>query len=224
MASPLGKLFGKSPIAPIQQHMQLAQESVQLLCEVLTACADADFSRAEELQGVIRDTVADTRELRRDIRRHLPGGLLLAMPRPDLLMLLDIQERIAECAAEACAPVVLRKMRPTGALQRNLDQYCTLLAAAVGEALTAIRDLDEMLTQGFGTRERRVMEKMLAALHKQLARCETQQQKLLRHIVKSEADHDPLESMFHYQIAQHLAALSRALRDLGEQLDLLIAK
>lgn len=224
MASPLGKLFGRSPIAPIQQHMQLAQETVQLLCEVLSACADDDFDRAEKLQRVIRETVADTRELRRDIRRHLPGGLMLAMPRPDLLTLLDIQERIAEYAADACGPVVLRRMRFSPALQKSLDQYCSLLAAAVGEALAAIRDLDEMLTQGFGTRERKAMEKMLTALQRQLTRCATQQQKLLREIVRQENTATPVESMFQYQIAGHLEQLARTLRDLGEQLDLLIAK
>ena len=53
MASPLGKLLGTSPIKPIQQHMQLAQDSVQGLCELLAACADGDWKRAGEIHRII---------------------------------------------------------------------------------------------------------------------------------------------------------------------------
>lgn len=169
MTSPLGKLFGRSPIEPIQQHMQLAQETVQLLCELLAASADQDWTRVAEIHSVIDSTTAEARKLRREIRQHLPRGLLLAMPRPDLLELLDIQNRITVCVREIARPVALRGMQFPPALQTILDKLCSLLAATVGEALTAIRELDELITQGFGKRERRIMEKMLISLERQVS-------------------------------------------------------
>jgi uncharacterized protein len=94
MASPLGRLFGKSPIAPIQRHMQLAQESVQMLCALLTALGDGEQQRAGEIEALMARVVAEARDRRHDVRTHLPRGLLLAMPRAGLLELVDIQQDI----------------------------------------------------------------------------------------------------------------------------------
>ncbi|EED32083.1 hypothetical protein TIGR00153 [gamma proteobacterium NOR5-3] len=224
MTSPLGKLFGRSPIEPIQQHMQLAQETVQLLCELLAASADQDWTRVAEIHSVIDSTTAEARKLRREIRQHLPRGLLLAMPRPDLLELLDIQNRITVCVREIARPVALRGMQFPPALQTILDKLCSLLAATVGEALTAIRELDELITQGFGKRERRIMEKMLISLERQVRRCDAQQQRLVRQLSKTEDSFPVLDAVFYYQIAAALAQLADACGEVGEQLELLLAR
>jgi predicted phosphate transport protein (TIGR00153 family) len=224
MASPLGKLFGRSPIAPIQMHMQLAQETVQMLCSVLSACADDDFARATELLTLIDGTVAEARQKRREIRQHLPRGLMLAMPRPDLLELLNIQARVADHARACALPLVVREMSIPKPLVKPLDTHASLLAAAADEALTAIRDLDEMLTQGFGQHERKIMEKMLAALDRRLARTATQRRALLTTLSKTEGTLSPLDAMFFYQLFEQFAHLARACADVGEQLELLIAR
>ncbi len=224
MASPLGKLFGKSPIMPIQQHMQLAQESVQLLCELLAASADQDWPRVAEIETLIDSTALEARKMRREIRQQLPRGLLLAMPRPDLLELLDIQERIADRVREVARPVALRGMTFPAAMQSILDRLCSLLAATAGEALGAIRELDELIEQGFGKNEHRMMDKMLASLDRQVQRCDAQQQRLFRQICKSEESLPVLDAVFYYQIAAALGQLSEACGEVGEQLDLLLAR
>lgn len=224
MTSPLGKLFGKSPIQPIQQHMQLAQETVQLLCELLAASADQNWSQVSDIHRVINSTTADAAKLRREIRQELPRGLLLAMPRTDLLELLNIQNRVAVCARDIAQPVALRQMQFPPALQAILDTYCSLLAATVGETLRAIRELDELITEGFGKRERKIMEKMLKSISRQARRCDTQQLRLLRHLSKTEGNVPALDAVFYYQIATALAALADACTEVGEQLELLLAR
>lgn len=217
-------LFGKSPIRPIQQHMQLAQEAVQLLCELLTASADRDWARVGQIHSVIDSTAAKAKELRREIRQQLPRGLLLAMPRPDLLELLDIQNRLVLCVRDIARVIALRGMQFPKPLQGILDKHCTLLAATVGEALTAIRELDELITDGFGSQERKIMDKMLSSLARQVQRCDTQQQRLVREIGKSEASVATLDAIFYYQIAATLAQLADACGEIGEQLELLLAR
>ncbi|MFK8042533.1 DUF47 family protein [Congregibacter brevis] len=224
MTSPLGKLFGRSPIQPIQEHMQLAQETVQLLCELLAASADQDWNRVAEIHSVIDSTTSDARKLRREIRQQLPRGLLLAMPRPDLLELLDIQNRITVCVREIARPVALRGMQFPKQLQTILDKHCSLLAATAGQALTAIRELDELITEGFGQRERKIMEKMLGSLERQVRRCDAQQQRLVRQLGKTEDSFPVLDAVFYYQIATALAQLADACGEVGEQLELLLAR
>ncbi|WOJ92518.1 DUF47 family protein [Congregibacter variabilis] len=204
--------------------MQLAQETVQLLCELLAASADQDWTRVAEIHSVIDSTTGEARKLRREIRQQLPRGLLLAMPRSDLLELLDIQNRITVCVREIARPVALRGMQFPSALQTILDKLCSLLAATVGEALTAIRELDELISQGFGKHERKIMQKMLGSLDRQVRRCDTQQQRLVRQLSRTEDSFPVLDAIFYYQIAAALAQLADACGEVGEQLELLLAR
>lgn len=223
MASPLGKLLGTSPIKPIQQHMQLAQDSVQGLCELLAACADGNWTRAGEIHRIIEGTVSEANTLRREIRVHMPRSLWLAMPRNDLLTLVDTQQHIADGVQDIASPLALRSMAFPSAIQKNIDSVCSLLADCAGQALTAIRELDEMLTQGFGKQERALVSKMLRNLEKRVSRCEKQQRQLFKQISRCEGDVSDLDAMFFYRINDALSALTRNCADVGEQLDLLLA-
>ncbi|MFT7287430.1 MAG: putative phosphate transport protein (TIGR00153 family) [Halieaceae bacterium] len=224
MSSPLGKLFGRSPIAPIQQHMQIAEETVQLLCGLLTASADQDWTRVDEIHGLIKGTTSAARQLRREIRQHLPRGLLLAIPRPDVLELLDIQERITDTTRDIARPIALRGMGFPPALNKIIGRHCSLISGASNQALTAIRELDEMIETGFGGRERKTVEKMLVTLDRLVQRCDAQHERLFRQLCRSEDTLPPLDVMFYYQIAAALDSLASACGEIGEQLRLLLAQ
>ena len=49
----LGNLFGRSPIRPIQEHMQIAEEAAQLLPQLIQATIDDDWERASEIHKAI---------------------------------------------------------------------------------------------------------------------------------------------------------------------------
>ena len=224
MASPLGRLFGKSPIAPIQRHMQLAQESVQMLCELLTALADGEAKRAGEIQALMTRTVAEARDLRHDVRKHLPRGLLLAMPRADLLELVEIQQDILTRGISLALPLARRGLTVTPALRTHLDALCSALADAADKALAAIRELDEMLELAFMQHERGPVHEALDALGEQLARCEEEHKRLLTELNQQESSLPPVDVMLLQQTAAALAGLALRCSDVGDQLDLLLAR
>jgi predicted phosphate transport protein (TIGR00153 family) len=224
MASPLGRLFGKSPIAPIQRHMQLAQESVQMLCELLTALADGELQRADDIQALMIRTVAEARDLRHDLRKHLPRGLLLAMPRADLLQLVEIQQDIVTRCMSLTLPLAGRGLTITPALRTRLDALCSALADAADRALAAIRELDEMLELAFMQNERGPVHKALDALREQLAQCEEQHRRLLGELNEQEATLPAVDVMLLHQAGAALAGLALRCSDVGDQLDLLLAR
>jgi predicted phosphate transport protein (TIGR00153 family) len=222
--NPLGRLLGRSPIAPLQQHMQLAEESVQLLCQLVQAAGDGSAGHGSEIAGLLEDCAGRARQLRRDIRHHLPRGLLLAMPRPDLLELLQLQQALVDGALAASRPLAVRGISPPPALRKSLDRLCTLVADCASQAQAAIRELDELLSQGFGDHEHKVMERALNALEKQRERCEQQQQRLLRATHRSESALDALDAIFLYRLTDDLAGLGAMSGEIGEQLRLLMAR
>ena len=52
--SPLGTLFGRSPIGPIQDHMALADQAAQLVPDLLRATAADDWEKASQVIPVCR--------------------------------------------------------------------------------------------------------------------------------------------------------------------------
>ncbi|MEM9313058.1 MAG: DUF47 family protein [Pseudomonadota bacterium] len=224
MASPLGRLFGKSPIAPVQQHMQLAEEGIQLLCELFAAVGDGDQPRARDIQGLMTAAVRRGRELRHGIREHLPRGLLLAMPRTDLLQLVDIQQDILTRCGALAAPLGTRGLMLPDALRGTIETLCSHLADAGGRALAAIRELDEILELAFVQRERGPVNEALDALSSQLEACEAQHRGALGALAEHESSMTPMNAMFTYQVCAELAALARRCGDVGDQLDLLLAR
>ena len=223
MASPLGKLLARSPIAPIQRHMQFAQESVQLLCELIASAGEADPARTAQIHTLLRATCDEARALRHDIRRELPGGLLLAMPRPDLLTLVDLQQAVCTRVRLAAQPPAVRGLRLPPALTRGTDRLCSQLAEVGSATLAAIRELDEMLEQGFGRRERQHVTRLLDALGRQVARCDAQQLRLTRQVRKQEKALDALDALLLYRLMQDLNGVASQCGDVGEQLHLLLA-
>jgi len=224
MASPLGRLFGKSPVAPVQQHMQLAQESVQRLCELFAALGDADAARAAEIHGRLETTVNEARKLRHDIREHLPRGLLLAMPRADLLHLLDIQHAILTRGLALATPLALRGVALPKDLRSAIDTWCSHIADAADKALTAIRELDEILEMAFVQRERGPVNDALDALRSELEHCEEQYRTVLGALVAGEAALAPVDAALLYASCAALADVARRCSDVGDQLELLLAR
>lgn len=223
--SPLGRLFGRSPITPIQQHMQLAEESVQLLCQMLSAAVAGDRGDpVVELSDLIAANRSRALELRRDIRDALPRGLLLAMPRPDLLALLDCQQRVCDAAVEVTRSIVLRPTDIPAPLAKSLERFCSHLADEAGQVLTAIRELDELIEQGFGDAERRAVVKLLDGAERQLMHCQRIHERLVVKLAQREADIAPLDAMFLYRLLDSLLAVAERSADVAEQLRLLLAR
>jgi hypothetical protein len=57
----LGNLFGRSPIGPIQEHMRVANQAVQLLPDLLRACSAEDWDTSQGTAQGIGHRPADPR-------------------------------------------------------------------------------------------------------------------------------------------------------------------
>lgn len=223
--SPLGRLFGRSPIAPLQEHMRLAEKGVKMLCDLrVAAAAGAPQQQREHMHAQLQQHAGAARQLHRDLRQQLPRGLLLAVPRPDLLTLLDQQQQIVHASRHTADALALRTTGVPEALRDAMDALGAAVLGSAGQALTAIRELDEMIEQGFGDHERHHVARLLDTLDQQQAAGRSSYHRLLRAV----ADHEdalasPLDGLFLYRISDGLNAVLEACGGVGEQLRLLLA-
>jgi predicted phosphate transport protein (TIGR00153 family) len=220
----LGSLLGRSPIGPIQEHMQVATEAARRLPELFQAAAQNDWTLATELQKDISKSERAADKIKRSVRRHLPKSLFLPVPRSDLLELVSIQDRVANTARDIAVLVIGRNMVFPEPLQEGLREFVAACVAAANQALTAIQELDELLEVGFSGREVKRVEAMLKQLDKMERRTDKMAAALRAKLFKLESELPPVDVMFYYRVLSLLGTLADEAETVGDRLQILMAR
>jgi predicted phosphate transport protein (TIGR00153 family) len=223
--SPLGNLFGRSPIGPIQEHMSLADNAAQLVPALFRATAADDWEKAAQVHKDIVAEEAAADKLKRSVRKHLPNSLFLPVSRSDLLTLVGIQDHVANTAKDIAGLVIGRSIRFPEKLEDAVIELAEASAATSDQALKAIQELDELLAVGFtGREEVRRVESMLKELDKLEGISDKLAIKLRSRLFKLEKDLPPVEVMFLYQIITLICTVADDAEIVGDRLQILMAK
>jgi len=223
-SNPLSSLFGRSPIGPIQEHMQVANDAAQLLPAFLKAAQDDDWKLAEEIFRRIGEAEEAADKLKRSVRRHLPNSLFLPVPRTDLLELVTIQDHVANTAKDIAGLMLGREMRFPDKLEKHLLEFARACTATCEQALVAIRELDELLEVGFTGREVVRVEGLIKELDKLEGRTDKQSKALRARLFKLERKLYAVDVMFYYKVIELLAGLADSAERVGHRLQILMAK
>lgn len=222
--NPLGSLFGRSPIRPIQEHMQVANEAAQLLPDLFSAAAAGDWEQVRAIQKQITAAEREADKLKRSVRRHLPKSLFMPVPRSDLLQLVSIQDAVANTAKDIGMIVTGRNMQFPQKLQAGLMEYVEACADTSQQALAAIQELDELLEVGFSGLEVKRVEGMLKELDKLERRTDKLAVTLRGRLFRMESELPPVDVMFYYRVLALLGALADEAETVGDRLQILMAK
>jgi len=220
----LGNLFGRSPIGPIQEHMRVANQAVQLLPDLLRASSAEDWDTAKALHKEIEQAERAADKLKRSVRRHLPKSLFLPVPRSDLLGLVSMQDSVANTARDVAVIIMGRNMRFPESLQEGVLEYTEACAATSNQALLAIQELDELLEVGFSGREVKLVEAMLKQLDKMERRTDKMAIDLRGKLFKLESELPPVDVMFYYRVLSLLGQVADEAEAVGDRLQVLMAK
>ena len=222
--NPLGKLFGRSPIEPIQEHMQAAHQAAQLLSPFVQATMDEKWEKADKVYKKILEAEQNADQLKRSIRQHLPKSLFLPVPRTDLLELVAIQDHVANCAKDVAGVITGRKMQFPEKMHKGIMEFVETCAATSAQALASVQQLDELLEVGFTGRGVKLVEDMLKELDKLEGRTDRQAITLRARLFKIEEKLPPVEVMFYYQIFGLIGGVADAAEKVGDRLQILIAR
>lgn len=222
--NPLGDLFGRSPIGPIQEHMQIANQAAQLLPDFFRATAGDNWDEAKAIHKQINEAEGAADKIKRSVRRHLPKSLFMPVPRSDLLSLVSVQDKVANRAKDIAGLAIGRKMRFPEPIMPGVIELAEACAATCQQALLAIRELDELLEVGFTGREVKRVEAMLKELDKLERRTDTMAVSLRAGLFKIESDLPPVDVMFYYRVLTLLGSLADQAESVGDRLQILMAK
>ncbi len=218
------KIFGNSPITPLQKHIGMVIECVELLPAYFDAVVREDWDKATELQAQLADKENKADEIKNQLRVKLPSGLFLPVDRRDLLEVLDLQDHIANKAKDISGLTLGRKMTLPGQIQSTYLDFLNRCIDATRQAQVAINELDELVAAGFRGDETVKVKNMIEQL--QIIEHETDelQIRIRAELFAIEAELPPIHAVFLYKIIEWTGDLADYAQSTGNRLQLMLAK
>jgi predicted phosphate transport protein (TIGR00153 family) len=221
--NPFSNLFGQSPIKPIQEHMVTVHQCAEQLLPYFEAVMAADWDKAKTIQKQISKLESEADKQKKTVRLNLPKSLFLPVPRTDLLDLITMQDKVANCSKDIAGIMLGRKMVIPEKLSELMTEYVAVAVATSAQALKAIEEMDELLETGFRGREVKVVEELITELDRLEHTNDKLQVKVRARLFKQEKDLPPVDVMFLYTIIDWIGVLADRAQKVGSSLQRLMA-
>lgn len=218
------KMFGQSPLRPVQKHMAVACKTAEMLMPFYEACSQQDWSMATQLQQDVAQSENEADRMKKEIRSHLPKSLFLPVPRGDLLAVLSAQDKVANQAKDIAGLMLGRMIHIPKTMQATFQKLLEVSVASCRQAKKAIDELDELLECAFRGSEIRVVEQMIDELDNLESTTDDLQVELRQQLFAIESQLPPIEVMFLYKTIESVGALADCAHAVGGRLHILLAR
>ncbi len=217
----IAKLFGKSPFAPLQTHMDKVARCVGELPALFQALTSQNMEAIQRIGKNISELEHEADLTKNDIRHHLPKSLFLPVDRGALLEILSLQDALADQAEEIARHAAMRKL-PFANLQEDFLSFCGKNIESFWLVRKVIKELDELLESSFGGIEAQKVKGMVD----HIAFCEYEtdlmQNQLIRNLYQN-GDGMPYP-VFHlfFMLIQEIGSLAFLSENLGNRVRMLL--
>jgi len=213
----IARLFGKSPFAPLQSHMDLIADCISTLPPVFEA-----WLHGEPSAGVqkISNLEQEADLIAESIRAHLPKSLFLQIDRTALLDILHIQEQIATQAEVIAFHTTVDGMKIPPILDGKFQQLVQHNIEIFWRAHAVVKELDGLLESAFGGLEARKVHGMIEQIPFLEHDANTELWAVKKLLYTAEIPHQT----FHWIIrfVEAIRGLSRLSEQLSERIRLLL--
>lgn len=223
-SSYLTKLFGRSPVRPLQEHMTKVRACVSQLNPLIAAVIAEDYKKVCKVQEKITQLEHEADDIKKYLRLHLPTGLFMPVDRRDLLEVLTMQDNIANQSKDIAGLIRGRKMSLPKKMHKLFGKYCDRSIDAVSQAHSIINELDELVETGFRGIEVKQVKKMITELDNIESDTDKIQIKLREILFGLEDKLRPTDVMFLYQLIKWMGNVADCAQRVGSRLQLMLAR
>lgn len=222
--NPILQMFARSPFKPMQEHIAKAHACALELVPFFDAVMANDWEKAEAVQQRIATLEHEADALKKDVRAHLPNSIFLPVPRSDLLDLLRMQDKIANRAKDIAGLMLGRRMEIPAAIQPQMQTFVRGALKTSAQALTALNELDELISSGFGGHEVNTVENMIHDIDDYEHDADDLEREIRSALFQVEKEMHPLDAMFLYKVINWIGDLADRAQQVGGRLHLLLAR
>lgn len=202
------RLFGRSPFAPLQAHMETVSACVHQLPELFAALEKNDQVALEKVVESISRVEHEADIIKNNIRNHLPKSLYLPIERSGLLEILSLQDQIADKAEDIAVLTILKKTEMFPLFKEEFQLFLTKNIEAFDEVYKIIKELTELVESSFGGIEAEKVRAMVEDVSFKEHEVDVIQRKLLIHLFNAENEMSYTTFYQWQRICENLAAVS----------------
>lgn len=220
--SVIGDLFGRSPVRPMQQHMEAANNCAKAIVPLLDAMARGDFEEVATQRALIDELEHEADSIKHEIRSNLPRRLFMAIERRDMLEILDCQDSIADVTQDVAEMAALRRMVTPPSLVEPLAALALSALDTCAQSSAVVNELDELVETGFGRHEISRIEEMITKLNEFESRADVLGEDALRALFAIE-DEIGVGAYYWCEIIRWIGDIADYAERAGNRIRLLIA-
>jgi uncharacterized protein len=183
----IAKLFGKSPFAPLQTHMNKVASCIEKLAAIFDVLLKMDTEKIEKLVSELCNLEHEADLTKNDIRNHLPKSIFLPIDRGHFLEILSIQDSIADKAEDIGILLTLRPLASFKNFKNELQSLFKKNSLVFWDAKHIIEEIDELLESSFGGIEAEKVKEMVEQTAYKEHEVDVQQRGLMKQLF-SEGD------------------------------------
>lgn len=159
----IAKLFGKSPFAPLQTHMEKVHSCVILLDNLFVALKEKNYEKVKEIGLNISKKEHEADQTKNDIRTHLPKSLFLPIDRSVFLEILSLQDSFANTAEDIAVIVTLKELKHYEEIE-GFEEFYKKNIKSFMLAYDVIKEFDNLIESSFGGIEAQKVKQMIEQL------------------------------------------------------------
>ena len=220
----LSGIFGKSPVRPLQEHMEKVVSCVSELIPFTQAVLDDDRQARGVHHRRIVELEQEADEMKKDLRLRLPSSLFMPVDRRDVLEVLTMQDMVAGSARDVAGLITGRNIQIPPIMAEDYFALVRRCIDACKQAHKSIKDLDELIETGFSKQERKRVSKLLNKLDEIEQETDEQQVGLRSTLFQLENDLHPVNVMFLYKIIESTGGIADRAQRVGSRLQLMLAR
>lgn len=223
MANVLANIFGKSPVRPLEKHIDIAFRCAKQLHGFFAAAIKGNWDKASSIRNEIEKLEHDADDLKKKIRLRLPKSLFMPVPREDLLELLLVQDKIANRTKDVSGIVMGRKMQIPATIAEQFLEFVDRNVDAAKQARKSVRELDELFTTGFRGAEVDLVSGLIEELDQIETDTDDKQAALRGALFAIEDTLNPVDAVFMYQVIERTGEIADMAERVGRRLELLLS-
>ena len=152
----LSSLFHESPFENLQRHADKAKECAQLFREAAICHVEGKLKEFDTLTDRVAKLESEADAIKRNIRNHLPRGILMPVDKFQFLQYLGEQDKVVD---EVEAALYWLSFRPKGLPKGMVPDFLDLVESVV-PPIEKLAELALMATEFFRGKSRTQRKKM----------------------------------------------------------------
>jgi predicted phosphate transport protein (TIGR00153 family) len=214
-------LFYKSPFENLNRHAEKVGECAQLFLQAMKSWLSGDFETFEKLTDQVAKLESEADEIKRNIRGHMPRGILMPVDKFQYFMYLREQDKVLDAVEES----LLWLSYMPGKIEGEVAEDLLYLAERVIPAIEKLLPLVDRFVSFLRTRskeERLGIKSMIRDIRQHEHEADHVEQELMRKIFSDIKD--PLTVFYLIRVVGIIGAIADHAQNASDMMRAMVAE